>query len=1316
MPLLARWRRKAKRIGLGLLAVVVTVVALALLALAYLDVRPMKGWIRGAAQGQGIALDFDRARVTIGGVRLRGVRVASPAADAALAPQLISVGSIDGSWSLFSKRLDELVIRDVTITIVRNADGTTSLDRWLAGMPPRPEPPPEPLSQLARALVPEGLEAHARIEGVKVIVIDRDVGAGVSVGVGAASPRTATLTGLTATADLAEGKMKLTFGGSALQLTVLGLTQPPERREAALQLRGELELAAGGHGRVVMEAALLRQTLAPELPPVKKLLGLAATIDFLPAEKRTRVQVEQLSLLDGAAALTAKAALDDLANGGVRPLLEEGALRVDLVALAKAVPPELGPLEIEGEPLVATVTQAALAPAPQGSMTASGKLVRLRWRELEVRGLGLEVVASPPPKDGTQPAAAAAGGPLSAGLRAEIKIPVEQVTLPGLTVRGVDVRLLALRQPSAGEALWPLEVTGAIAVASVTTPTQNARALAVEAKATVQPTKVDATLTATLESLSGAASLQGLRLEATTALTPPAPGAPLLAATGTVAASGTIATFRDATGKRAQDVRFTAGAQLAGAAPARARFALDAKTFVVPGLGQQLGPAFRGGPLHAEVEATKLELDALDPGKSRGEATIAARYGRATLDAKVQGSRAKLDWQLAAKVPSVAIAGAPARPPAPRQPPTQLSQLAVASKGSAALAGGLRFDHETTIDLGGVGTAAAAMRGVHLRAVTGGSTTQHQGTIDAAIDSITSAGKPLGGAKLQLTTKLDLTRPSVELRVTGARPATDLRLSASVGPRSSGHAVRWQARGTFGDLASLAAFLPPGPDWQRLALDLEGSGAVTGVITSVRGGVPVVARDPAASARGVQKLALTVRELHYRDLALTSADIATMTVATEVSLGETRTATIDVEVPQLAAVSSGVKLGAEALAMRLEASFAHRRGAAHPLAGELGVKLTVRARSAKQTVVPWYALTAPELSLTINGDVTQKLALAMQLANPGAGTKLELEGDLERDLGDPAAGVLGRSSLAVHGTLEQKLDSLNAAPETLKARGHLAMPFQIESGDLSLFRTTAKLTLRDVAIDLPGKKLRVAQVRGELPVTQEIVITASGPKLVGQGERGLFSQLRFPDYRPFAGSGDYLSIGELTYAGKSYGPVAGNARVDRDIVAIDQLELAALGGKITGQCLAELRGVDTQLAFRGKLTGIQPSVPALLPSSQGEETAPSTDKLDANAAITIIPYRYGLEGRMEIVRIGRAHLLALLDLWDPFRADVAANRVRLALKVGYPEQVRLHFSRGFASLAIDLGGLAGVVRIDEIRGIPIGPALAHWLAPILEQP
>jgi hypothetical protein len=1311
-----RWRRRGKRLALGLLGLVVVGVSAGLLALANLDARPMKGWIRGAAKDRGIALDFARGRVTLGGLRMQQLVVGSPAADAELAPALFSIGSMEGSWSLWSRRVDELVIRDVAITIVRDPDGTTSLDRWLAGMPEAPEEEAEPLSRLTRAIFPAPLEARVRIEGVKVTLHDR---------LGPGQVRTLELTGPSLAAALSEGELKLVIGPSPVALVMRGAGVAPGAppRQAKLSMGGEVSLAATGRGRFTLLATLDEQSLAPALPPVKEVLALAGTIDFLESEQRTEVKLEHLRLLDGAAQLTAHAQLLDVISAErppqLLPVLEAAALRLDLVALAKAVPPELGPVEVEGEPLVAEVKQAALAPVPRGQLSMSGELALLRWREIEIKGLGLAAKAAP--LDGSAAATPVPGAPappappadalLAGGLRAELAVPIAQLTMPGLTVTGVEVRLTATRPAGAVAAsadplagVWPLQLHATTTVTSVVTPAERVQGLSLEASATAHSLRsLDADVRAAITDVAAAgASVQGLALEAQTRgfqLDPLTP----LRSTGEVTAKGSLSALRDATGKRAQGVSFTANAQLAGAAPATAALTLDAKRFTVPGLAQRLGPSFAGGPLTAKVAIPRLELDAADPAQSRGQAQVTAGYGRATVEATVEGSARSVAWKLAAKAPRLG-------------PATAVSASSSGTLGVATQA----ILHDTSIDLGAVVTESAALRGARVRIQSSGDLARHQGTIDVALAGVTAAGKSLGAPELAIALSVDRRAPSLELHVKGDVPATDLRLTAAISSARP-HALRWKAKGKVSGLAALAPFLPPGTDWQRLAVELEGGGELRGVVTAVRQGVPVLALDPATTARGRQTLAVTVKDLHYQDLAFTSADVDAMTLRADVGLADTRTATLDLEIPAFSARASGASLGAEALAVRLEASFTPRRAAergadplASPLAGDLDAKLSVRARSARQSALPWYAVAAPELSLSVKGDVTQKLALAMQLKNPGAGTAIELSGDLERELGDSTSGVIGRSSLAVTGKLAQDLGALGAAPETLRAQGELEMPFRIESGDLSLFRATARLILRDVSVELPAKKLRAARISGELPVVQEIVLGRAGPELVGQGERGLFSQVRFPDYRPFADAADYLSIGELTYQGKSYGPLAGNARVDRDVVAMDQLEMTALGGKITGQCLAQLRGRDTQLAFRGKLTGIRPSVPRLIKGDVA--AAPTGDKLDANVAITVTPYRYDLEGRAEIVRIGKDHLLALLDLWDPYRADIAANRVRLALKVGYPEQVRLHFSRGFASLAIDLGGIAGIVRIDEIRGIPIGPALAHWLAPILEQP
>lgn len=126
---LARWRRKLKRRLLGLAGAIVILVALVLLALANLDVRPMKGWVRGAASSRGVALDFDAGGVTIGGLRFAQVQIASLPGDSAIAPNLISIGRIEGRWSLLSRRVDELVIHDVALTVVRDADGRSAARR-----------------------------------------------------------------------------------------------------------------------------------------------------------------------------------------------------------------------------------------------------------------------------------------------------------------------------------------------------------------------------------------------------------------------------------------------------------------------------------------------------------------------------------------------------------------------------------------------------------------------------------------------------------------------------------------------------------------------------------------------------------------------------------------------------------------------------------------------------------------------------------------------------------------------------------------------------------------------------------------------------------------------------------------------------------------------------------------------------------------------------------------------------------------------------------------------------------------------------------
>jgi translocation and assembly module TamB len=742
---------------------------------------------------------------------------------------------------------------------------------------------------------------------------------------------------------------------------------------------------------------------------------------------------------------------------------------------------------------------------------------------------------------------------------------------------------------------------------------------------------------------------------------------PATASTGEVKLRGTVAAVAQPGGVRADGVKLDSSFKLGGPRPTSGGLTVEAARLSVPGLDD-----FRGKPLTFAADVADVNIDHMAPARSSGRADLHVAYGAATIGGRVEGSAADLRWDLEGNAERIGPARA----------------LAFKSKGSY----GKTIVQETTVDVGRVAASGTAVKSAHVAVSSSGTMRRQEAKIAAALDGLVVNGKGVGSPKLDVTVAGDLDKPRLELALKGTQPESDLTLFAEIDARRT---VTWKIDGRFARLGALAPLLPAGPDYAQLGVRVKGGGVVSGVVRRVVNGVPELVADPATSARGRSSLELTVKDLGYKGAAETVADAGEISLKADATFGERRVASIDLSVPELAAVASGVHVAVKGLTARVDAALEKN--------GRADARLAVRVGSLKQSAFAAYPVENLAIDALVKGDPKADLSFEATVDNAGAGTKIAVTGQTDQRVQAALDAVPGRRSLGVDGKIEQRLDALDAAPELIRARGRVEIPFRVESGDLVLFNTRATVKLDGVSVELPGSKLAVRDVQGELPVFEEIVMGPNGAEMVGRGERGVYPQLRFSDQQPFLGSADYLSIGEVTYGTTRLGPLAGNMRLDRDVLALDQLEMAALGGKITGQALVEVRGPDTRVAFRGKVTGVRPSSGR----AQG-------DRLDANAAFTIAPYRLGLEGRVEIVEIGKAHLLDLLDLWDPYHTDVAANRVRLGLKLGYPKQVRLKFLHGFASFAVELGGLAAAVRIDEIKGIPIGPALARFLAPLLE--
>jgi hypothetical protein len=164
-------------------------------------------------------------------------------------------------------------------------------------------------------------------------------------------------------------------------------------------------------------------------------------------------------------------------------------------------------------------------------------------------------------------------------------------------------------------------------------------------------------------------------------------------------------------------------------------------------------------------------------------------------------------------------------------------------------------------------------------------------------------------------------------------------------------------------------------------------------------------------------------------------------------------------------------------------------------------------------------------------------------------------------------------------------------------------------------------------------------------------------------------------------------------------PLVGNLEIEQRAISLRQFEMGIRGGSITGQCGLNLDGAKSTLELHVRATGVQ--------SSHGEP-------FDGNIAVIVSAGDRTVEGRAEVLRIGERHLLDLLDMQDPTHVDSAMNRIRTALLFGYPDRLRLVFDHGFASAKLELGGLAQLVSIGELRGIPMGPIVDKFLAPLFD--
>lgn len=1319
-------------------------------ALAFVESGRGRTFILELAKEQGLALEYDALALSLreGTMRLDGLRLASPARFAPTAPHWLSVRSLAVRVSMTELlkgrlRVDDVSIEGVRFHVVVDEQGLNSAEEALAAFSQDEPPPPTPLSRTLKDLaIPIDLSLESLVARDVVLMATELLPEGAR--------RVTTASGLALRARVRHEDGSLTADARLVSearpdglLAVLAEMHDGVTRTREFALRTELSLALDETSRVTarLRASRLRQSFAPELDTFASLVDLDAAIRFDDRAGELRVEVEKLALFDGAVNVSAKASL---ADGAALPWLEEAAMRADLEHLLRGMP-NRERLAIEAPELYATAT--GVAPA-QGTRSTKVEM-RFRALSLGARKDALDVSLASPSFDVD---AELREGDVSATARfvaSRVRANADRNTVDvggfSSSVRSPSLRI-------SGESPFGAvgDVVADVAASSVDLAAGDDRValrdLAISSRARLDETgrpspRVEATVRTAEASLAGGTRVTASRLRAvaTSRELSADLSFPLslrstfeVGSLGALLPNGDRAHGTNAFVKLDADVESEDRARL----ETRVQFAtLDGQAsgtrFVVasPALGFS-GPLRRDGvstfvaDLAVESVRAASEEGRLETIVPRGSLRFAARELRideaSPLRSRVllsgesnfggtqvafQASLANGDGDFSAQ----GHVGALARIPA----------LAAIGERLKLLDAGLdaRLEgHYAHLDTGHpsmrhrleltVSHYSVHAPGLDLDLPSTRITVAHEGEGDrhhAAVD-VRFDGAELDGVRLE-------TSPAwhADVRFDGALRAGSLE-SRLIGPGGldvvanlqadvpAEGPIRFTEEFTFDNLGALGLLIPARVrdehpiELGSLSVDHAGSGTVE----FIEGEAP----------RFTHHAAVRIRGIHYTPRGLV---VHVPQIKFELDAhgnAESVAAHASVRAPYAEFENARHYIGAEGIEQDVSIE------SVGPLAER---RFTTTVRSALERVTQDYYAPYPleNVSLTarIDSEGAEVFELEhFELSNPRGGTRLEMTHTFTRSSVvevDGAEGARRRArggqQFSMRGELVQDLSRIDAHPESFRGSGRFAMPFSIDSGGGSLFRLHATLDLDDVDLALPQMGFEMHGLRANIPLEETVEWTPeNGVSVVPNTERNAFARVRYQDVQPFLTDSSHLEVDSLSWHGIRLGPIVGSLQVDRNLFSIHGIRIERDEAVIAGQLTFDYLPGAERLQFRGNVTGLR--------------LGGTGDPLDANASLVFDPERLELDGRIQIVRISRSHLLEMLSMIDPYEENTSFSSLRTAMRFGYPQSVSLTLSQGLMSMNVELGGLLGsFVSIGEIQGIALGPFMSRHVAPYLSE-
>ena len=1314
--------RRRRRLGwaaLALVAVLALVFGAPLLILAHLDSPPIARWLqRTLARDAGLELVYDELSIhPFSGLHAANLRIRNPAPYAAHAPDLVTLEQVDIDWAFWPLLRGEVQVSRFDVAGLRLAQvtdetGKTSVDALLEAMGI-----PEDTAPLSHALAELPVLAVASLSVGEIAVELVSIEAGTAVarttvtGMCVSGPLATSSAGLDADLRLAPCAAEGDDAGVRVAIVSPDSPDPDGAQELVLDLEGTLTTPDAQRIAISVQGDLLRQTLLPGAALPRALVRAQVEVAFDAAAQQTHVRVPALALLDQTITAEVTADLHDRPGGSIAPVIHTATGTVDLSRALAFSPAVAAAGDIELTDARMTYAIEGIAVEPDTGVVQGGQA------RIDVRIPGARVAMG---------GNAAQVDDASLVVDARLGAPGESSTLHAeVHVAGLDA------ETSSGErvSLAGLEVTaeGRDVQLDVDTPLASQGTLAVD----LSLQRVDAAMSGQTAAVRGLRWQSEVRTEGAAVIATAA----LPIAAIELRQPGQSITIENVRPDVRATIRDAEHFDVAVAVPWDAVALRSAG-----GLALSLDAGSVG------VTASDMVLNPAAPAQSHGRISVTADLPRArartpALDTAVRDAALSLDAVLAGTRPPTLAGTLPIGRLKIRDRERKQDLLRVNRGKVEWQVKSLRLDAADPLRTKAEIAVLAALPRISLPSVGTGGAVLEVPEIEATLAlgkarAVHDAGVRLVLAAVEVDGKRHRANLVTSLRARAAlrQPGIDLSLDVrgaegpEIGARLAAHYQRGR-RSLAYDLSFVAerleaieALLPADVrethqlDWQALRLEIAGKGEVREVIRRFRADLtPVLADDPVLALRGEQALTVDLTGLDYRGPDQI-VQVPRLAVGFDASRGDGPViANLDITSPRIHVGSADAPIDIAGLAHHVTVS-----SAGPPESSRVEVQLETAVERVDQGFVGYPVADA---RLVARGHIDSLRAFRLEelrFDNAAGGTRLEARAAVDRapgrapgrapdagaaspepEDGDAALAIPGRQALSLSGTLHQILDTVALGKGSPRMQGKVALPFRVESGDLSAFLIAAQLQLDGVHVSLPRAGIAVEDFDGVIPVALDLALTPGGDVvLLGGPGKNLYSRTRFLDVHPFLRDRHFLTVQRITAMGETIGPLAGNLRVERDTVALDQLQLGYRGGNISGQLLVDYQMGSPSVQFRGNITGVRPD--------SGEDQV-----LDANAAITFVPKKLALEGRIQMVRISRAHLVEVLDVIDPYRENVDINRVRLALEVGYPKFVRLVMKDGFLSVKLELGGVASLVRVGEIRGVALGPLMNIYVAPFL---